>query len=435
MPRQAADDRSFPSAVGATQRFIPFRRSDLVDMLHDDGRLEDPEHHRFRAFVALLNAVFHHELHSCLEALKDAYAPFDPDPDTRVVRTYGVEDREAARQRLIEGLGELLDDGNFEPITEEDLQTAFNDESLVKLQLEVDRSDFEDVLFFRRGVTTRQEELKSWFGLRRRTVTFTNYEKVLVLITFKDADAFDKDPDELPFEPGSTILKLFQDVPRADLEMLFPNAEPRMRPIDKLVIGLPAVVGGIVVVSTKLVATLGLLFLLVAFWLGFRDEPAALDQTTLVTLGAGLGSVGGYMARQFTKFKNRKIEFMKALADNLYFRNLDNDMGVLHHLIDNAEEEEVKEALLAWYFLRIADGPLTSEELDDAIERWLEGRWDVRMDFEVGDGVGKLQALRLLEPAEDGRLTAVPMEEAMRRLDERWDRYFEYHEPALGRDE
>jgi hypothetical protein len=35
---------------------------------------------------------------------------------------------------------------------------------------------------------------------------------------------------------------------------------------------------------------------------------------------------------------------LEALKENLYFRNLDNDAGVFHHLLDAAEEEEVKEA-------------------------------------------------------------------------------------------
>ncbi|MEX2619316.1 MAG: TMEM143 family protein [Egibacteraceae bacterium] len=414
-------------AGAATQRFIPFRRSDLVGMLDEDGRLPQPEQDRFRPFATLLNAVFHHEFHSRLEALKDAYAPFNPDPDTRAVRRYDGQDRDAARRRLVEGLRELLDHGNFEPISEQDLQSAFEEESLLELHLTVDRTDFDDVLFFRRGMTVREEELTSWFGLRRRTVVFTNYEKVLMLVTFKDAEHFaDQDTDELPFTPGSTILKLFQDVPRADLEMLFPNAEPRMRVIDKVMIGVPAFVSGIVIVSTKLLTTLGLLLLLAGFWLGLRDEPIELDQATLVTLGAGLGSLGGYLTRQLNKFKKRKMEFMKTLSDNLYFRNLDNDTGVLHHLIDDAEEEEAKEALLAWYFLRTADRPLTAGQLDERIEAWFRDRWDLEMDFEVDDGVDKLRELRLVTQADGERLAAVPMDEAMRRLDERWDRYFQY---------
>ena len=96
------------------------------------------------------------------------------------------------------------------------------------------------------------------------------------------------------------------------------------------------------------------MLLLLGFWLGVRREPVQLNQGQLVALGAALAAFGGFLVRQFTKFKNRKIQFMKSLSENLYFRNLDNDAGVFHHLLDAAEEEEVKEAVLAYHFLRTA---------------------------------------------------------------------------------
>ena len=107
--------------------------------------------------------------------------------------------------------------------------------------------------------------------------------------------------------------------------------------------------------------------------------------------------------RQFDKFKNRKIQFMKSLSENLYFRNLDNDAGVFNHLLDAAEEEEVKEAVLAYHFLHSAEGALTADELDRRIEAWFARRWDAEFDFEVADGVGKLRRLRLVDD-DDGSL-------------------------------
>jgi hypothetical protein len=95
-------------------------------------------------------------------------------------------------------------------------------------------------MFFRRGESVRTRELPAWFGLRRRTVQFTNYARVLVYAKFKEAKHFkDDDIDKLAFRPGSTIVKLFQNVPRDDLEMVFPNVQVRMRAIDKLLIGVP----------------------------------------------------------------------------------------------------------------------------------------------------------------------------------------------------
>jgi hypothetical protein len=102
---------------------------------------------------------------------------------------------------------------------------------------------------------------------------------------------------------------------------------------------------------------------------------------------------------------------------------------VFHHLLDAAEEEEVKEAVLAYHFLRTAGQPLTAAELDRRIEDWFARRWEAAFDFEVDDGVGKLRRLRLVDDDGDGRLTAVPLDEAMRRLDQTWDDLFTYHSP------
>ena len=417
------------------ERFIPFRKTNVVTMCADD--LPEQEREAFRAFADLLASLLHHEFRARLEALKEDYHPFNPDVDTRTVVESTPEERQAAQQRLGDDLAQLADDANFERISTDDLRRAFTEESLVKVRLDADFDDFEHMAFYRRGENTRHEEVKTLLGLRRRTITFTDYGKVLIYVKFKDAAYFEaqgKKLDRLPFTPGSTIIKLFHDVPRADLEMLFPNAQVRMRSRDKLVIGVPAIISGVIVVVTKLVAALVPVLLLLAFWFGVRRQPVALDQGQLVALGASLASVGGFLVLQFTKFKNRKIQFMKSLSENLYFRNLDNDAGVFHHLLDAAEEEEVKEAVLAYHFLRIADGPLSPAELDRRIEDWFARRWDAVFDFEVADGVGKLRRLRLLDDDQQDRLTVVGLDEALRRLDETWDGLFPYNAPSRAGD-
>jgi len=172
---------------------------------------------------------------------------------------------------------------------------------------------------------------------------------------------------------------------------------------------------------------------LLAFWMGLRDEPVTLSQARLVSIGAGLFAFGGFLVRQVTKFKNRKILFMKALSENLYFRNLDNDAGVFHNLLDAAEEAEAIEAVLAYHFLRTADGPVTGAELDRRIEEFFAKRWHTRIDFEVDDGLRKLRELSLLGEDDQGRLAAVPLEEARRRLDRAWDDVFTFREDAVAR--
>ncbi|WP_187774126.1 TMEM143 family protein [Lolliginicoccus suaedae] len=431
MVQQGSPEATDPAAergAAELEHFIPFRKSAVITMCADE--LPEQEREPFRELATILASVLHHRFHARIERIKDAYHVLDPPPDLKRIAEPDWEDRVRAQQSLEEELVELAERANFIRVTEDEMQRAFDEESLIKVRLEVDRGDIDTAMFFRRGSFEREREVKSFFGLRRRTIAFRSYAKVLVYVTFRDIEHFaDRDVEDLPFTPGSTMVKLFENVPRHDLEMLFPNVRVGMRPIDKLLIGVPAVISGIIVVVTKLIASLGVLLLLIAFWLGLRDDAVELDQAALVTIGAGLAAFGGYLVRQFNKFKNRKIQFMKALSENLYFRNLDNEVGVFHHLLDIAEEAEAKEAILSYHFLRLADGPLTAEELDQRIEEWFAKRWNARFDFEVQDGLRKLRELSLIEDR-DGRLSAIPIEDAKRRLDERWDQVFDYNTSA-----
>ena len=409
------------------ERFIPFRKADIVDMCVEDSELADEEKKEFREFTQILAALFHFEFHQRLENLKNCYAPFNPDADTRLIADATDEEKARSQKKLVAEMTAVLEAANYERITAENLEQAFSEESLFKIRLEVDFDDFEDVIFFRRGKSIQQETLRLFYGLRKKDLTFTNYDRVAVYLKFKDRAYFDaRERKNLPFVPGSTIIKLFQNVPKADLEMLFPNSRVRMKTIDKVVIGVPAAVSGIIVVATKLGASLILVGSVIAFWLGFGSEEVQVNQKHLIALGAGLGTLGGFLFRQIGKFKNRKIKFMKALAENLYFKNLDNNLGVFYHLIDAAEDEEVKEATLAYYFLLTAERALTKSELDDRIEKWFAQRWNCDLDFEIEDAMHKLQRLELVVRNGD-LLEARPLPQAKKQLDYIWDNYFQFN--------
>jgi hypothetical protein len=415
------------------RRFIPFRKADIVRMCLAGDELTGESAEAFHQLCRLLESLFHFEFQRVLEELKDCYAPFDPDADTRRIREITAEQRDRLHADLVAELGNLLESANFESITAQDLKNSMAVESLFKIRLEVDFADFQDVLFFQRGEQVRQETLVGWWGLKKRRIEFVNYERVLVYLRFKEQAYFDaRGRGRLLFKPGATILKLFRNVPRADLEMLFPNSEIRMKTIDKLIIGVPAAVSGIVVLVSKLGASLVLLASLMAFWMGLREHAVEVDQKHLAGLGLGLLALATYLFKQIGKFKNRKLRFMKALTENLYFRNLDNNAGVLFRLVDAAEEEEFKEAVLAYFFLLTGGTTLTREALDRRVEDWLERKWNCRVNFEVDDALKKLERFGILR-IDGSRLSCLPLEEARRRLDQIWDNFFPYHRPQEER--
>tara|TARA_R110002073_G_scaffold4917_15_gene31094 strand:- start:3198 stop:4418 length:1221 start_codon:yes stop_codon:yes gene_type:complete len=396
-------------------RFIPFRKKDIVEMcLRDGGVTDEPT---FLRIVQLLQSIYHFEFHQKLEALKDAYAPLNPSRDTRIVFPTDSE------EKLLPKLDELLNDANYDKLGEAEIQQALEQTSLFNLQLQVDFSEFEEVALYTRGESERREQVPRFMGLFPRDVAFSSYDRVVLFIHFSKQ----LPPNDFN-KPDSTILKLFQNVPKDDVEMLFPNTRLGMRMVDKLVLGVPAIVGGGIVLTTKMGASLILLGSLLGFYVGLSAEPVRLDQAALLALVAALGGFGSFVWRQFTKFKTRKLGFMQRLMENLYFRNLDNNAGVFHRLVDDAEEEECKEAILAYYFLLTRKTIHSAALLDSAIESWFRSEWQADIDFEVEDALDKLRDLDLVIQNEKGELSPRPLDEAHARLDQRWDDYFKLGE-------
>ncbi len=401
-------------AAQVYNRFIPYRKLDLIQLCLDDGRLHGDKED-FEQLCQLLSSIYHFEFNTLTESLKNHYAAIDPDSDIIL-----LDPQVSSEPAFVADLKQLVEKANYEPLEQSDLNRALNESSLFKIRLQVNFSDYSEMLLYYRGESVRHETLRMFFGLYKKEIEFINYDRVMLYLRFRDD--YDGDHVSAHCKAGKSLLKLFQNVPRADLEMLFPNTSVRMRMIDKLLIGVPALVSGGVVLTTKLGASLVILGSLFGFWLGLHSQPVELDKPALIALLAGAAALTGYLWKQFSNFKNRKLRFMQALTQNLYFKNLDNNAGVFQRLVNDAEEEECKEAILAYYFL-LVEGAMPRTELDLRIETWLTDVSGRVIDFDIEDAVNKLTLLELLEYSDD-QLKAIPVRAAIEKLNLRWDDFF-----------
>ncbi len=384
----------------AAGTYIGLTRDEVEELAA--SALPSAEQETFHYFAKLVCAWFHHAQHEHTEALKRDLSHLLENSATPEIAS-----------RFASRLAGAALAANFQSIPEAMLTEALAEESTFRIRLAVDFTQFEEVVFYGRGSEQREADIPKCFGLSSQRVSFTNFETVLVFIRFTH------DPELDPALRGQTILKLFANVPQADLEMLFPNSEIRMRLMDKLFIGVPAFVSGLIVLFTKLGSALLLAGGVLAFWLGFSDREVRIDQAALVGLLTAAGALGGYLWKQFNNFKNRKIRFMKALTERLYFKNLDNNAGVLTALGDYAEESECKETLLAAAIL-LRDGALTEDEMQNRIEVLTEPHCE---RFDIADAVDKLLQLGIARQHEE-RWVIRPLQECIRIIDERWDNLF-----------
>jgi len=406
-----------------TEHFIPFRKQDILCLAQEHA----PGGVAFKHTVTLLSLILRQEFQDRLDRLKELYQSLDPNADTKAIPgDVNRQDPVAFSKEL----KSLLERANYRELTKAELDHALTAESVFEVKLHTALDDFSELTIYTRGKGHRQETLTSWFGFKKRTIEVDYFERVLMNVRFHDASHFEaqskakkKKPKKLAFTPGTTQLKLFANVPVADLEMLFPNSEVRMKTLDMIIIVVPAVIG-VATMSAKIIAVLYFLWtllLLVGAGAGVHHEPV--DFSTLaaeagLVIGASV-AIGLFIGRQVMRYRFKKIQFLQALTNNLFVRNLDNNAGAFHRVLDDAQEEEVKEAVLAYRFL--IEGPATREELDARVEGWFAKRLQTNLDFEVDDGLNKLANMGLAK-LDSNIWTALAPTEATRVLQERWNK-------------
>lgn len=416
---------------------IPYTKWEVIELICQDGKLEADWVEKFRNFAQVVESVFHYDYHDELEALKESFHPFNPDRDSALPQNYSEDYKKKCEDILLANFKKILEAANYHQVTEQDLAYAMKEESLFKVSLFVDFDDFEQSLIFCRGDKTEKVVIKKWVFWKEE-MEVQIYERVAMFIKFKGETYFkNKKRGDLLFEPGGMVIKLFKNIPKADLEMLFPNTQVGMRLKDKAVLSITGIGGGVGVIMAKgaaLVTMFVILLRVVANWFS-GGEMGSLSGSEIAALGTGaiaLGAVGGFLWKQWSNYRNRRIFFMKTLADNLYFKNLDNNMGVFHHIIDAAEEEECKEALLGYYFLLLHPDGLGQQELDQMVENWFFEKHGTKLDFEVADAVAKLIRFGLsreVGQSENGDTIyqVLPLDDACEQLDKVWDNYFTYN--------
>jgi hypothetical protein len=402
------------------EHFIPLRKADVVDLLCREETLTDADRTAFRSLSDLLAATFHFEYHTHLEKLKDAYAPFDPDADTKLLAPLSEAEKAERLNTLFDQFVWLLERANFKRLTQTDVEKLAADVSAWGIPMTVDFDLFERMEVFVRGDSIGRRgrrRLRKLWRLEEWPVHL--FQRLVVIVKMK--------PDKrlgAEINTDSVFLKIFKDIPKADVEMLLPGARVRFSKFDQGKIGFPILTG------------VGL-----ALWNILKP----LIGVATATAGGGLvggtyaiwgmaGATFGYGYRTYYSYNWTKTRYSLQLTKSLYFQNLDNNAGVLYRLLDSAEEQECREALLGYFFLwrHAGEAGWTEQQLDEAVEQYLDTTADVKVNFEIGDAMAKLMRLGLVEELPEHRYRGVPPAAALERLDRAWDGAFTYSKPGPG---
>ena len=392
-------------------------------MLLDEGKLNNDEVSKFEQFCLLLKSIYHFEFHTKLERLKASYRIFSPEIN---LAPNELENSNTSKIEadLTNKLHQTLIDGNFEKVSQEDLNAAMEKEGIFPVSCKIDFDSFDYYEIYYQGSSTAKEEIKTWNPFKKKEVEFNLYDRIVFFFKVKNEEFFhaNKKNNE-PGIPGKIYIKYFRNIPESDLEMIFPNPRPEMKFIHKMQIFLPLLAGFGVLIQKTIIGPY--------YNAGTNPLEGGFSLLTKPSypMIALLIVLGGYVLRTFLGYKNVVQSFLGEIAKSLYFKDKGNNQGVFTMLIDSAEEEECKEAMMAYYFLLNSNKKMSEETLDNAIEEWMEEKHKVKIDFEVDDAIKKLEEKDLLSRDKKGILTVVSLDEALNYLDYIWDNYFDYNKP------
>jgi len=404
----AACDSSTQSTQGAKSRrrehFIPVPRGELVDAFATELAGTSTDRLRLEHLCQLLASVIHRDFQLTCESLKQAYLPFDPDSDTHSLREFEATEEQRDYEAICGRLQDLLQRANFRQLSRRDIDAALLAMNEWGVDLRVDFGRFERLEVFARGDVTVPRRRRRWRRLfRTQSIDVPTYQRLAVVFRLRSASR-EQTADQAS-QP--LFIKLFKDIPQSDIESLLPGTSVRMTWFDRSRILLPTLSGIGITVVKLLHGALALLFAGIYGVLAF--------------LGI-VGATFGYGLRTFFGYLQTKNKYQLHLTRNLYYQNLDNNRGAILRMIDEAEEQEFREAMLAYFLLWRDAQPdgWTAEQLDEAAESWLSERLGTPVDFEIPDALSKLERLRLAVRVSEQRWRAIPFDEAYRQLAELW---------------
>lgn len=407
------------------ESFIPVRVADLVDILcHETGPaldrpLPDADQSAFRRFADAVGEHVHHDYLRRLRRLKADYDPFDPDCDLLAL---APDPADASRKLddLFDQFAALLRQANYRRLSREELEEITRGASQWGVDMRVEWEAFEKLDVYVRGLATGTRTVRKWYRLfRKHDVQVPVFSRVVVMLKQKPHKVLGKGADT-----QNVFLKLFKDIPRMDVEMLLPGTRIRMALLDKLRLSGTGL-GSLGYVLFKLGSLLSPLLrvgTLITTGALFGEMFGEQGLVALLAVYAPLALIGGYAYKTYASYATTRQTYQLQLSKSLYYQNLDNNAGVLYRLLDSAEEQVIRELLLAYFFLwrHAGEGGWTVEELDRHIEHDMAERLHVRIDFEVNDALAKLERAGVVERLGD-RLRAVPIGEATARIDEAWN--------------
>ncbi|XP_067651664.1 transmembrane protein 143-like [Haliotis asinina] len=387
------------------ERYIPItRRSVIRHLMQEEDFLTDEEKRKFDDFALALDSAIVNKYHGVLQELKRIFDPLNPDKDTIATREWTRRERLDNEFWLLQQMEDIMEKANFHELSSSTVSRALEEhEAREGVRVSVDPNRYDVLRFWALGRERPLHGPSIWERLVSK-VTRTPipqpmeyYKRVVLAIRLK--------------KDSKLMLKAFKEVPINSLEMLLPDGTIKMSTFDKGLLSSSVFLASVGVVA-KVVTVLA---------------EMKIDWTLIVTAITGMVGI-----RAWTVYKNRRNSYLVDVSRMLYFKNIANNRGLLTLLVDRAEDESFKEALLTYTFLLTNRPPsekakpssqhnpaelggITAVQIEKMAEDFISKKTGVKIEFDSSEAVKLLKGFGLLSEKGD-KLNVLSLDAAMRNL-------------------
>ncbi|MGO9171107.1 MAG: TMEM143 family protein [Rhodomicrobium sp.] len=416
-------DVTQPIQSVAPEKFIPVDRTDIISRVLE--KIFEPGQRALATEVLrYMCALRQAESAKSLDSLVELYDAFNPDDETVNLAELSSAERRVQLETLKARVVDLVSSANYLEIDQAALEKILEEESGIGFLAEVDLSEYDFNLLFYRGAIKDRILTRSWkqLWLVERPVEVDAYRRLFIGLKLKPfearvAELMEKGMSKRKAErwvrrardhqllegvsEHTLHLKIFRRIARSELQILFPNARISFTLFDKLWLWIGS--GGSTVVAIVMAA------------LKFLAAVAISMFFVLFTIAGAIGAI----FRTVTSFFNTRTRYMAKLAKSLYFHNIGSNLSVLTLLTDDAEEEDIIEAVVT-YALLLRHGHRGLDAVKYEAERFLKDEFDVDCNFDIEDGCSHLRKLGLLVADEHGSPRIRDLEDARDYMIAEW---------------
>ncbi len=373
--------------------FIPLVTDELVRLCCAD--LEDPLRDRLQALAIAIQDSHHLRYHRRQVDLKTSYAAFDPDGDALAVLPLHEVERQHRLNDVRSELTWLLERAHYRHLSGAAFDEVLAEASEWGIRMQVDFAIFAHLAVFVRGESFERRTLCNWRTLYQpRQIDVPIFHRLVLAFKLRTGNVLTP-----TISPDHVYLKLFKDIPRADVDMLLPGARVRLELLDRGKLGV-GVLTGLGTMSYRLLAQM--------------SELIDTIMTTGMTLWGLAAGACGYAYKSYFDYQTTQQKYHLSLTQSLYFQNLDSNVGVLTRLFDEAEEQETRTVFLGYFCLlrHAGESGVSADSLESAMGLYLDRYAGVPLVCQPGVVVSLLDRLGLIQRHE-GSLFPVPLGKAV----------------------